>query len=584
MAAAYALGARAVTTGRYAWARAYTTVSAADALRAQAEVGSNKDLDPRGVDYALFETPTPEYVRQSRMAPPVSTRPAAVETMRRVLKEGQYAAAMHLFAQLRELRTPLAEPLVEYAHAARWCVATQRADNVVPLLERVPIEAAHSATAVHQVAQALLLLARDATMTGTAEQAILVAAERGFVQALPRALTELYHGPLGGTPRGEALWRELVPRLRAAGVSEAGLAALFSRIVRAQVRARHTPLHETLPSTSAAPVAFALDAQTRALVQRRVSDEARWPLLPPEDQARFARHAEAHDLLRMRSVLLGAAARGFVPPLEQLATLLVAAAEHTHIPHSEPRCSTGAFLRPLRRRLQAYPGLWETALLRAREKAGDWRGALRLWQMRFVPSPLVCDALIEARLGAPDAALGAPRTYAATVARQSARRPATQRAVRARLVPTAYALATALRALVQACGRDAALLAQAYGALVAHARAGVPVRAACFEAFVPALSRLDPQRFVHTMPSDRSPTLWTIWQDMRACGVEPRATTCTLFLQALARARGRRAWRAAATLLRAMESGNTLPAATPHTYRGVLHVLQRLRPGARLYK
>ncbi|WFD23553.1 hypothetical protein MEQU1_002246 [Malassezia equina] len=497
--AMHALGtrahARAVTTiSRSAFRRAYTAIAAADVLRAQAEAGSNRDLDPRGIDYGLFESPTSEYRRQSRMAPPVPSRPADVETMRRVLKDGDYASAVRLFAQLRALGTPLAAPLIEYAHAARWCAASQHADHVAPFLKRVPMEAAQDAAAMHQVAQALLLLARDANAVSLAEQALLVAADRGFVQALPRALSELYHGPLGGAPRAETLWRSLVPRLRAAGVSEVALSALFARIVRAQLRARHAPLHETLPSTSAAPVRFALDARTRALWQR--SNEARPPLLSSEDQARFARYAEAHDLMRMRSVLMGALARGFVPPLELLASLLVMATAHTHIPNSgTPLCSTGAYLRPLRRRLQPYPGLWETAMLRAREKAGDWRGALRLWQARFVPSPAVRVASIQALLDTPEPARN-DATYASTVARNSAARPAAQRAVRTRLVPTSYAVATALRALVQACGPQAEPLAQAYAALVAHARATSSVRAACFEAFIPMMSRANPVGFL----------------------------------------------------------------------------------------
>ncbi|WFD19915.1 hypothetical protein MCAP1_002157 [Malassezia caprae] len=599
--ALHALGTRAVgalpRAARRAGSRAYTAVSAAEVLRAQAEAGSNKELDPRGVDYGLFESPSSEYTHQSAMAPRVSTSPAGVDTMRRVLQAGDYAAAVHLFGQLRALGTPLGTPLVEYAYAARWCAASQRPDEVAPFLERVPPEATHSAAAMHQVAQALLFLARDAAAAPAAETALLVAADRGFVQALARALTELYHGPLGGSPRAEALWRALVPRLRAAGTSDATLAALFARVVRAQARARHTPLHETLPSTSAAPVSFALDARTRTLLQRSKAraplllphDQARAPLLLPHDQARFAHYAEARDLLRMRSVLLGALARGHVPPVELLATLLVMASAHTHIPASgTPPCSTGAYLRPLRRRLQAWPGLWETALLRAREKAGDWRGALRLWQTRFVPSPAVRAASVEALLAAPAPAQGAPGTHAAAVAANSAVRPAAQRAVRARLVPTSYAVATALRALVQACGPRAALLAPAYAALVAHAR-GAPVRAACFEAFVPMMSRADPRRFVRAAPTTPLPTLWTLLQDMQACGVTPRATTWTLCLQALARARGRRAWRVAATLLRAMDEPGSeaarafaLPRATAATYVGVLHVLRRVRPGARV--
>lgn len=588
----HALGTRAVTALcsaalRCAGARAYTVMSAAEILRAQAEAGSNKELDPRGVDYSLFESPSSEYTHQSSMAPRVSTSPAGVDTMRRVLQDGDYATAVHLFAQLRALGTPLAAPLVEYADAARWCAASQCPDEVVPFLERVPAEAAHSAAAMHQVSQALLFLARDTTVLPTAEKALLVAADRGFVQALPRALTELYHGPLGGSPGAEALWRSLVPRLRAAGVSDATLAALFARVVRAQVRARHTPLHETLPSTSTAPVSFALDARTRTLLQRK---EARAPLLLPHDQARFAHYAEARDLMRMRSVLLGALARGHVPPLELLATLLAMASAHTHIPASgTPPCSTGAYLRPLRRRLQAWPGLWETAMLRAREKVGDWRGALRLWQARFVPSPAVRAASIEALLATPEPGQGgAPGTHAAAVAHNSAARPAAQRAVRERLVPTSYAVATALRALVQGCGPQAAPLAPAYAALVAHAR-DASMRAACFEAFVPMMSRADPQRFVRAAPTTPLPTLWTVLQDMQACGVEPRATTWTLCLQALARARGRRAWRVAATLLRAMDEpaseaarAFSLPRATAGTYLGVLHVLQRVRPGARV--
>ena len=63
--------------------RAYATLTPADMLRIQATRGANLELDPRGVDYDLFETPSLEYTHQQREAPAVSDIPAPILTMQR---------------------------------------------------------------------------------------------------------------------------------------------------------------------------------------------------------------------------------------------------------------------------------------------------------------------------------------------------------------------------------------------------------------------------------------------------------------------------------------------------------------------
>ena len=74
--------------------RAYATLTPADMLRIQATRGANLELDPRGVDYDLFETPSLEYTHQQREAPAVSDIPAPILTMQRVLRAGDFAACL----------------------------------------------------------------------------------------------------------------------------------------------------------------------------------------------------------------------------------------------------------------------------------------------------------------------------------------------------------------------------------------------------------------------------------------------------------------------------------------------------------
>lgn len=596
--------------------RPYSALTAADFLRAQAARGANMEADPRGIDYDLFESPSPEYEREKRLAPAVSDTPAPVATMQRVIRQGDFLAASRLFEQLCELGTLLEMPLDEYAHAARWCAASGQVQQAVKFLHRVPSASTHSLDTSHQVAQTLLWLAQ-AHDHDVIEQAVLTAAKHGFARVLPHTLSAIYQGPFGGSPhRAQSLWCAVVDELRARNTDVEFLTHLYGRVVRAQVRGRHhISIHDTLlgrresgesvaermqNTKLVASAVFPLDIRTEALLRGENVRPRRGARMSLRDRDRFSHHARAGDLARMRSVLLGVAGQGTMPSVEHVATLLCMAARHEHVdmPASDTkpayRVSTGMYLRPLRRRLVSrFPGLWETATLRAREKEGDWLGALRLWQRRFEPIAGVRQAAVDellAQHGASSDSLQR-RTYAAAVARNSERRPGHERQARPRIMPTPYAVATVFRALVRGYGPQAKPLALMYASFVDRVMPGGPeASVACFEAFIAMSSRVDPKRFVSSRAERRHvsqlPTMWTMLRDMQKAGLLPRSTTWTLFLQALARDRSRTKWHLVLRLLRAMnaqhDAPQALPRATPATYKGLLHVLMRVRSTGRI--
>ena len=130
-----------------------------------------------------------------------------------------------------------------------------------------------------------------------------------------------------------------------------------------------------------------------------------------------------------------------------------------------------------------------------------------------------------------------------------------------------------------------------YASFVDRVMPGGPeASVACFEAFIAMSSRVDPKRFVSPRAERRHvsqlPTMWTMLRDMQKAGLLPRSTTWTLFLQALARDRSRTKWHLVLRLLRAMnaqhDAPQALPRATPATYKGLLHVLMRVRSTGRI--
>ena len=578
-----------------------SSVTAAEFLRAQALRGANLDPDPRGVDYSLFESQSDEYAQQKDLvAATVSSLPAPVASMQRAIHRGDYAAALKLFGQLQELETHLDTPLAEYASMARWCVASGAVKEALTFLARTPLASEAPRRTHHDVTQTLAWLVRSGDIP-TMQRAILLAAEREYIHSIPSALLALYQGAFGGTTEAAPYWCVIAAALQRAGIDTVTLSHLFQRVVQAQIRARYPPMHEGMPSTSRHPHAFfPWDATTSALA--RGEAVTRRQKMTKHDQMRFHYYERAKDTVRMRSVLLGALRRNTLPPVELVATLLCATLSHTHIlmPASDAqpayRVSTGAFLRPLRRRLQPCHGLWETATLRALEKSGDWQAALRLWQLRFEPLPGIRESSMEELLSVPHT-YAPTSSYGAAVARNSARRPTMQRDVRPRIVPTPYACATALRAMVRGYGPQGKALGALYSDILkAMVPGGPTATTACFEAFIAMASRVDAKRFLsqnaQRQHTSQLPTMWSMLADMRAMGTIPRATTWTLFLQALLRDPTRAHWRMALRLLRHMTSTVPTPSATPSspatwpratrgTYTGLLHVLQRRRPTAR---
>jgi len=588
-AAARARAALALGAGTRARARSTLAASLHDdereALRSSA-ARANAELDPRGVDYDLFEPPTSEYLREAQHATIPSVLSAPVALLHRLLHAAQYAEAQRALEQLRGLDTPLDTPLVEYLLAARWCATRGDARSAITWLTLAPPTSKVPSSALPHATQTIHWIVQRGADDATLREACIVAAQHGYVAALAHALEPLYRGAWGASPAAWPTWCGIVSEARAAGVDDAMLARLYNRVVRAQIRGGHAPcvLASRAPSSSlAAGAVFPLDRPTTALVHGAV---------PAADvdvalAARVAALVRKGLLREARAALLANAQRGMAPPVETLATF-IAAAGRRRVLASAAAVPTGRFLRPLRRTLRR--GLWDTALLRAREKDGDWRGTLRVWRRRFCPVPCVDEGVMEELLA--DAALPMSlTTHATAVAANSVARPALRRDLRARRPPTPYAVATVLRALATGCAFDRARLRRAYDTLVRHADGGTAAprpSAAAFEAFIRVASVAAPRAFVAPTGDALLPTFWELLRDMQRCGVVPRTSTWTLLLQALARDASHNSWTLLCAVLRAMGGGErdamlpaglVLPPATLGTYTGVLQML--LRGGAR---
>ncbi|WFD02666.1 hypothetical protein MOBT1_001348 [Malassezia obtusa] len=500
--------------------------------------GSNMQLDPRGVDYALFEAPSAEYRVPAADAGPADAPARAPDAalapptalLQRLLHAQQFDDALRALDQLEALDTPLGAPLVEYAHAARHCAARGHAADALRWLALAPHAAAARAGRWH-VDQAVHWL--TAAGDDALQRACVLAAAKGYASALTTGATHLFRTAAWHTDGARALW----DRLTAPYAPAATAAALA-------------------PAPHAAPL-----SPERRAVDRRVKDAL-----------------AADDLAHARAVLLRAPEP---PSVEILAAFLAHAGRHTAVavprdPQRRGALATGRFLRPVRTAMQRHErALFDTALLRAREKEHDWHGALRVFQRRFQP----VDGL-EANTPSARAA-----SHAAASLANSARRRAEARARRVRHLASPYAVACVLRALAALCAQDAALLQRLYVHCVRHL-APRHLSARVFEALIPAWSAAAPHAFVQP----RDGAMWVMLRDMHAAHVEPRATTWTLLLQALVRDGSHASWSLVCALLERMGgsaargadslAGVALPPATPGMYAGVLQALH-IAPGVR---
>lgn len=552
--------------------------------------GSNMQLDPRGVDYALFEAPSAEYRVPAADAGPADAPARAPDAalapptalLQRLLHAQQFDDALRALDQLEALDTPLGAPLVEYAHAARHCAARGHAADALRWLALAPHAAAARAGRWH-VDQAVHWL--TAAGDDALQRACVLAAAKGYASALTTGATHLFRTAAWHTDGARALWDRLTAPYAPVDASarDRQLARLYNRALRAMAHGGHA--HAARAWAGAAAPAYALEAATAAAL----APAPHAAPLSPERRAvdrRVKDALAADDLAHARAVLLRAPEP---PSVEILAAFLAHAGRHTAVavprdPQRRGALATGRFLRPVRTAMQRHErALFDTALLRAREKEHDWHGALRVFQRRFQPVDGLEGALLRAAEQIPPSARAA--SHAAASLANSARRRAEARARRVRHLASPYAVACVLRALAALCAQDAALLQRLYVHCVRHL-APRHLSARVFEALIPAWSAAAPHAFVQP----RDGAMWVMLRDMHAAHVEPRATTWTLLLQALVRDGSHASWSLVCALLERMGGGAArgadslagvaLPPATPGMYAGVLQALH-IAPGVR---
>lgn len=525
----------------------------------------NKQLDPRGVDYALFEAPTEEYraaAAATRAATPASATPALpppTALLARLLAARRFADARHALAQLQRLHSALGPPLPAYIHAAHWAAAHRHADDALTWLALAPdVRTSPLPRAARMRLHVLAAQTVHWLCVHRAPVAAVAAAHlcgvRGYGAAA--AAAALFCCRASPHDAWDA-WRAAEHALP----TTARRTRVFNRAFAALVRAGHTATARQWARLSAerAPGTYALAPAAAAAVRG-----ARRPARRPAGA--YARIA-ADDLATARAALTDMimpgwrpgqriATRGCLPTPETLARFLAAAAAAAR---------PAAFVRPVRAALRAHhlhavrtharsgaALLYACALLRALELTHDPAGVFRVWRRRFGDSPGVHVP--------PGAGAGAHAALAPPHA------------------PTAYAAAVVQRVAVGALPRAA--LARAYREFVRALVRGDPAASpGCFEPFMRRMSLAAPRAYARA-------ALWEHLGDMQRLGAAPRSETWRIVLQALARAGTRDAWRTLVAVLDACERGAPLctadarlpdavlaPAALPALYAGILQVL-----------
>ena len=512
----------------------------------------NKQLDPRGVDYELFEPPTAEYrAAAAAAAAPTTALPAPTALLARLLAARRFADARHALTQLQHLHSALGPPLPAYIHAAHWAAAHRHTDDALtwlalaPDVRTSPLPRAARMQLHALAAQTVHWLCVHRAHAAAAAAAHLCGARGYGAAAAAAALFCCRASPRDAWDAWRAAERALPTAARRTRV--------FNRAFAALVRAGHTTTARQWARLSAerAPGTYALAPAAAAAVRaaRRPARRPRGARTATADLA-AARRALADMIMPGWRPGQRIAARGHLPTPETLARFLAAAATRP-----------AAFVRPVRAALRAHHMhavrthahsgaalLYACALLRALELTRDYAGVFRVWRRRFGDSPGVH---VPPDAGAL-AALAPPH------------------------VPTAYAAAVVQRAAVAVLPR--AELPRAYRRFVDALVRGDPAASpGCFEPFMRRMSLAAPRAYARG-------ALWEHLGDMQRLGAAPRDETWRIVLQALARAGTRDAWRTLGAILDACERGAPLRTADarlpdvvvapqPALYAGILQVL-----------
>ena len=193
-------------------------------------LGTNDELDTRGVDFSLFE-PSDESDEYARLAQHAHIQPRqpkhrpsskhdpivqddqrnlthGAKLLRRLIREKEFKSAAQVLAELKLLESPLGEPLNEYADAALWFLQDGNKTDALHWLELVPLSEPPNKTRRNRTAlerdQPLklvlgqfftLLLNRYTTDLALLQQAVYVAVSKGHMSTVRTAFIHLLrHG------------------------------------------------------------------------------------------------------------------------------------------------------------------------------------------------------------------------------------------------------------------------------------------------------------------------------------------------------------------------------------------------------
>ncbi|SPO29876.1 uncharacterized protein UTRI_06150_B [Ustilago trichophora] len=219
----------------FAFASAYSTSNPAYPLP-----GSNNDIDPRGVDYSLFEAEDESYTQYASTSAIVdgtntvqqddtsataaeestTTLSAPTQLLVRLINSADFEAATTVVQELQTLQVPLNEPLPIYSTAALWAIRHGKKQDLLTWMRLCPgyapgtkhLETASTNTYPKQVRSIatnfrkcfMILLDSYGDDMRLLQKASMIAAEKGLWSVLQSTLAQILRFGVGRMPDSEA--------------------------------------------------------------------------------------------------------------------------------------------------------------------------------------------------------------------------------------------------------------------------------------------------------------------------------------------------------------------------------------------
>ncbi|KAJ9476053.1 hypothetical protein PHBOTO_006129 [Pseudozyma hubeiensis] len=196
--------------------------------------GSNNEIDPRGVDYSLFEPEDDTYTQHASTstvnhqatvserddlfaATPASTSSSSLsapsQLLVRLIEQQDFETATTVLNELLALKSPLTEPLPVYSAAALWCIRNGRKKDMLAWMRLCPgyapgtkhLNTASSANNMMQVRSIannfrkcfMVLLDSYGDDLRLLQQASMVAAQKGMWSVLQATLAQILRFGVG---------------------------------------------------------------------------------------------------------------------------------------------------------------------------------------------------------------------------------------------------------------------------------------------------------------------------------------------------------------------------------------------------